>query len=365
MTSPATPALKTLAPGATIGMLGGGQLGRMTALAAARLGYRLHLFAPEGRNSPCGQVAAEVTQGSWNDADALKSFAAAVDVVTLEWENVPTETVSILAQSVTVHPGAHVLTVAQDRLAEKQFAVAQGLGTAPFRPVTDLRSLAEAVTELGTPCILKSNRFGYDGRGQIRINAGDDLSSAWNGLQAPVGILEGFVPFALEASVIVARRADGLMVCYPAVENQHQGGILNTTLVPGRLDLATAEAADRAARILTEALGVVGLLAVELFVLPNGLVLVNEVAPRPHNSGHWTMDFAETDQFEQLVRAVCGLPLGSPAIRQPCQMHNLIGDDVAEWPKILAEPGVRLHLYGKGEPRPLRKMGHVNRPWSG
>lgn len=349
-------------PGSTIGMLGAGQLGRMTALAAARLGYRTHLFAPEGRDSPCGQVAAEVTRAGWTDRAALARFAAAVDVVTLEWENVPTETVAFLADRVPTHPGAGVLAVAQDRLKEKSFANGIGLGTAPFRAVRGVAKLKEAVADLGTPSILKSTRMGYDGKGQVRIHGGTDLDAAWAGMGAGEGILEGWVDFALEASVIVARRADGTVAAFPPVENRHRDGILDLTIAPADLPAHVAAAAVRAATALTEALGVVGLLAVELFVTRDGGVLVNEIAPRPHNSGHWTMDFCATSQFEQLVRAVCGLPLGSTEVLRPCAMQNLIGDAANRWPEFLAEPGARLHLYGKAEARPGRKMGHVNRP---
>ena len=349
-----------IAPGATIGMLGGGQLGRMTALAAARLGYRTHVFGPDA-GGPANQVAAAETLAGFDDLDALARFAAAVDVVTLEWENVPTAAVEYLAARVAVHPGAHVLAVAQDRLKEKSFANGLGIGTAPFRAVRGAEELRAAVAEIGAPSILKSTRMGYDGKGQVRIAPGADLDRAWAEMGAPEGILEGFVDFALEVSVIVARRADGAMEAYPAVENRHKSGILDETHVPAAIPPATAAEADRVARRLAEALGVVGLLAVEMFVTRDGGVLVNEVAPRPHNSGHWTQDFAETCQFEQLVRAVCGLPLGSTAVRAPCMMKNLIGDDVHAWADLLAEPGARLHLYGKGDARPGRKMGHVNR----
>ncbi|HYC03266.1 MAG TPA: 5-(carboxyamino)imidazole ribonucleotide synthase [Azospirillaceae bacterium] len=353
--------MRTLPPGSTIGMLGGGQLGRMTALAAARLGYRVHVFGPEV-DSPCAQVAASETLADWHDRAALARFAAAVDVVTLEWENVPTDTVAFLAGHVEVHPGAAVLAVAQDRLREKSFANGLGISTAPFRAVHGADELARALEEIGRPAILKSTRLGYDGKGQVRIKADTDPAAAWAEMGSPQGILEGFVDFALEVSVIVARRADGAMAAYPAVENRHKAGILDETHVPAPIAPDVAAEAGRVARALTEALGVVGLLAVEMFVTADGRVLVNEVAPRPHNSGHWTMDFAVTDQFEQLVRAVCGLPLGDTSPRQACMMKNLIGDDVAAWADFLAEPGARLHLYGKAEARPGRKMGHVNRP---
>jgi len=349
-------------PGSTIGMLGAGQLGRMTALAAASLGYRTHVFAPDPPDSPAGQVAAGFTRADWHDRGALARFAAAVDVITLEWENVPTDTVAFLAGIRPVHPGAGVLAVAQDRLHEKTFANRLGIGTAPFRPVRSVADLERAVVEIGAPAVLKSTRLGYDGKGQVRIEAGTDLAAAWATLGTDAAILEGWVRFACEVSVIVARRADGAVLAYPAVENRHRAGILDTTSVPAAIDRAVAEEAGRVARTLAEAMGVVGLLAVEMFVTDDGRVLVNEVAPRPHNSGHWTQDFCTTSQFEQLVRAICGLPLGTVEVVRPCTMTNLIGDDVRHWPALLAEPGAKLHLYGKADARPGRKMGHVNRP---
>ncbi|WP_044562126.1 5-(carboxyamino)imidazole ribonucleotide synthase [Azospirillum sp. B4] len=356
-----TAAFKVVAPGATIGMLGNGQLGRMTALAAANLGYRTHVFGPDG-DSPCAQVAAVETRADFDDWAALEAFAQAVDVVTLEWENIPTATIDFLAARVPTFPGSGVLAVAQDRLAEKTFANSLGIGTAPFRAVSDVQSLRAAVAELGTPAILKSTRMGYDGKGQVRLNADTDLAAAWAELGTTGAVLEGFVTFACEVSVIVARRADGVMAAFPVVENRHAKGILDETLVPAAVTPAVAAEAARIAQALTQALEVVGLLAVEMFVTPDGRVLVNEVAPRPHNSGHWTMDFCATSQFEQLVRAVCGLPLGATDILAPCMMKNLIGDDINQWPALLAEPGARLHLYGKASARPGRKMGHVNRP---
>ncbi|MDG3442028.1 5-(carboxyamino)imidazole ribonucleotide synthase [Nitrospirillum amazonense] len=353
--------LTVVPPGSTIGMLGNGQLGRMTALAAANLGYRTHAYGPD-RDSPCAQVVSVETLAAFDDWAALEAFAKAVDVVTLEWENIPTATIDFLAARVPTFPGAHVLAVAQDRLEEKTFANNLGIGTAPFRAVTGVDSLRAAVADLGTPSILKSARMGYDGKGQVRLGPDSDLAAAWQSLRTDSAVLEGFVTFACEVSVIVARRADGVMAAFPVVENRHAKGILDETLVPAAVTPAVAGEAARIARTLTEALGVVGLLAVEMFVTPDGRVLVNEVAPRPHNSGHWTMDFCATSQFEQLVRAVCGLPLGATDIMAPCMMKNLIGDDADQWHDLLAEPGARLHLYGKAEARPGRKMGHVNRP---
>ncbi|CBS86736.1 5-(carboxyamino)imidazole ribonucleotide synthase [Azospirillum lipoferum] len=361
-------ALPRLAPGSTIGMLGAGQLGRMTALAAARLGYKTHVYAPDAADSPAAQVSAAATVADWNDLDALERFARSVDVVTLEWENVPVATAEHLRRFTNLHPGPNVLSVAQDRIAEKSFVNRLGIATAPWRAANGADEVARAVAEIGPRCVLKSTRLGYDGKGQARLEAGGDPAAAWSaiggGKPGVEGIVEGFVTFACEVSVIVARGADGAMVAYPAVENRHKDGILDVTIAPASSDkvsAATAAEADRIARRIAEALDLVGVLAVEMFVTADGAVLVNEMAPRPHNSGHWTMDACATCQFEQLVRAVCGLPLGSVDRVAAAEMTNLIGDDVLRWPELLAEPGARLHLYGKAEARPGRKMGHVNR----
>ncbi len=353
--------VRTLPPGATIGMLGDGQLGRMTALAAARLGYKVHVYAPDAQGSPGAQVAAAVTAAGWDDRDALEGFARSVDVVTLEWENVPVSVVEHLGRFAPVHPGAGVLSVAQDRVAEKSFVNGLGIATAPWRPARDAGDVARAQAEIGPRCILKSTRLGYDGKGQARLDPGTDPAAAWAAIGAADGIVEGFVTFACEVSVIVARGQDGAMAAYPAVENRHKDGILDRTIAPARLAAETAREAGRIARRIAEALDLVGVLAVEMFVTPDGSVLVNELAPRPHNSGHWTMDACHACQFEQLVRAVCGLPLGSVERVADAEMENLIGDDVLRWPALLAEPGARLHLYGKAQARPGRKMGHVTR----
>ncbi|MDR3517007.1 MAG: 5-(carboxyamino)imidazole ribonucleotide synthase [Azospirillaceae bacterium] len=341
-------------------MLGGGQLGRMTAMAAARLGYRTHVFCPEV-DSPCAAVAAYHTCADYRDAQALAAFAAAVDVVTLEWENIPVETIGLLSRQVPVHPGAKVLEIAQDRVAEKGFINGQGIATAPFFDAPDAAAAAAALTRLGTSAILKSTRMGYDGKGQVRLDPGCDVAAAWRAMGSDAGIVEGLVDFVAEISVIVARTEAGQMASYPPVENRHQHHILSQTLVPAAITPALAATAVSMAERLAAALQVVGLLAVEMFVTGDGRVLVNELAPRPHNSGHWTIDAAATSQFEQLVRAVCGLPLGSVAVLAPAVMENLIGDQVDQWAAILAEPGARLHLYGKAEARPGRKMGHVTR----
>lgn len=356
-----TTQVKMLPPGSTIGMLGAGQLGRMTALAAARLGYKVHVYAPDAADSPCAQVCAAVTIAGWDDLAALESFARSVDVITLEWENVPVATVEHLRRFTAVHPGPNVLSVAQDRIAEKSFVNKLGIATAPWRAARSAEEVAAAQAQVGPRCIVKSNRLGYDGKGQARLDAGSDPAAAWAAIGSTEAIVEGFVAFACEVSVIVARGLDGTVIAYPAVENRHKNGILDVTLAPARVSAETAAAAERVARTIAEALDLVGVLAVEMFVTPDGAVLVNEMAPRPHNSGHWTMDACHCCQFEQLVRAVCGLPLGSVERVADAEMTNLIGDDVLAWPALLAEPGARLHLYGKAEARPGRKMGHVTR----
>ncbi|CAO3375673.1 5-(carboxyamino)imidazole ribonucleotide synthase [Azospirillum argentinense] len=352
---------RILPPGSTIGMLGDGQLGRMTALAAARLGYKTHVYAPGSQGSPGAQVAAAVTSAGWDDLDALEAFARSVDVVTLEWENVPVAVVEHLNRFTPVHPGSNVLSVAQDRVEEKSFVNALGIGTAPWRAARSADDVAAAVAEIGPRCILKSTRLGYDGKGQARIEPGSDPAEAWAAIGSDAGIVEGFVSFSCEVSVIVARGLDGAMAAYPAVENRHKDGILDKTIAPARVPAETAAEAERVARRIAEALDLVGVLAVEMFVTPDGGVLVNEMAPRPHNSGHWTMDACHSCQFEQLVRAVCGLPLGSVERVADAEMENLIGADADRWPDLMAEPGARLHLYGKAESRPGRKMGHVTR----
>lgn len=350
-----------LPPGSTIGILGAGQLGRMTALAAARLGYQVHVYAPDAAGSPAAQVCAHATIGAWDDEAALDAFAASVGVVTLEWENVPVAAVERLARTTPVHPGAAALRVAQDRIAEKSFINALGLATAPWRAASGPEDVAAARAAVGPDCILKSTRLGYDGKGQARLDAAIDPAAAWASIGASAGIVEGFVAFACEVSVIVARNGAGQTLAFPTVENRHRDGILDRTLVPARIAPPIAAEAERVATVLADALGLTGLLAVEMFVTSDGRVLVNEIAPRPHNSGHWTIDACATSQFEQLVRAVCNLPLGSVERLGDAEMENLIGADVLRWPELAAEPGARVHLYGKSDWRPGRKMGHVTR----
>lgn len=357
--------MKALPPGSTIGILGGGQLGRMTALAAANLGYRCHIYDPAA-GGPASQIAAAGTVAEWDDTAALAAFAEAVDVVTLEFENVPVSTVELLARNVSVRPGPLALQVAQHRVEEKRFARHCGLETAPFWGVTTLDELAEGIAAVGVPAILKTSRFGYDGKGQIEIGLDSSLGEAWEDLATDDAVLERRIDFACEISVIVARGLDGECRAFPAALNEHRGGILRRSLAPAPVDPAVARAAGDAAATLADALDLVGLLAVELFVTGDSRVLVNEIAPRPHNSGHWTQDGCATSQFEQLVRAVAGLPLGPADALFETEMVNLIGDDAGDWAALAADPTAKLHLYGKSEIRPGRKMGHVNRrrrPW--
>lgn len=356
MTSPAFPAL--IPPGSTIGILGGGQLGRMTALAAARLGYSTHVFCPEV-DSPAAQVCTAITTADYTDAAALARFAEAVDVVTLEFENIPLFPVEFLAARRPMRPGPAALSTGQDRISEKTF-FNRFAETAPWRAVTTLPELEAAVAAIGTPAVLKTARMGYDGKGQAKILPGDDLAAVWASLNTDHAILEGFVTFTREISVIVARSPQGETAAYCPVENVHTNHVLDTTTAPAPISDALTAEAMRIANTAAAELDLVGLLAVEMFVTADGRVLVNEMAPRPHNSGHWTMDACLTDQFEQLVRAVCGLPLGSPERRCDAVMKNLLGDDIQNWQELLANPRARLHLYGKAEARPGRKMGHVN-----
>lgn len=352
-----------LGPGAVLGILGGGQLARMLALAAADLGVRAHIFAPEP-DSPAYEVAARHTIGAYEDEAALATFADAVDVVTYEFENVPAATAAFLAARTPLHPGARALAVTQDRLTEKRFVAGLGLPVAPFHPVDSLADLEAAVARLGRPAVLKTRRFGYDGKGQVKITAETDLAQAWEEIGHFPAILEGFVSFAREVSVVAARAADGAFAAFDVCENEHRDHILALTQVPARIGAEAAAAAIEAARQIGEALAYVGVFAVEFFLVEGEAgeqPVVNEIAPRVHNSGHWTSEGAQTSQFHQHVRAVCGFPLGSPVRRGRVTMQNLIGDEAGDWRAILAEPGAHLHLYGKREARPGRKMGHVTR----
>ena len=351
---------QSFGPGATIGILGGGQLGRMTAMAAARLGFRCHIYCPDP-DSPAMQVTPQATVAAYDDQVALRAFAEAVDLVTFEFENVPGKTAEFLAAHRPTRPNPRVLHLCQDRLREKDFLNEIGVTTTRYVEVARPEALERAVRAVGRPCVLKSARFGYDGKGQVRINSDTDLDEAWASMSADIGIIEAYVDFAQELSVIVARGIDGAVIAYPAVENQHRNHILDTTIVPARVSSAVAMKAEAIGRHIAEAMNVIGLIAVEMFVTEACEVLVNELAPRPHNSGHWTIDACVTSQFEQFVRAVCGLPLGSIERHADAVMKNLIGDEAGHWREILGEPAAKLHLYGKAETRPGRKMGHVNR----
>lgn len=350
-----------LPPNATIGLVGGGQLGRMSAMAAARLGYRCHILTREV-DSPAAQVAHAVTISDYADPVSLHAFAAAVDVISFEFENVSAEGLALLDSLKPVRPAPAVLGISQDRVAEKTFLNNAGVATAPWLPVGSLAELHAAAARLGLPSVLKTTRLGYDGKGQRTLRSEADLSDAWATLDPKPLILEGFVDFACEISVVIARGADGAMSAFDTVENRHRAHILDVTLAPARIAEGVAEAAQSITRRVAAALDLVGLLAVEMFVDPRGQVLVNEIAPRPHNSGHWTLDACLASQFELHIRAIAGLPL-PPAVRHSdAVMKNLVGPEgVALWPAILATPGLIPHLYGKTDARPGRKMGHVTR----
>jgi len=357
--------LTPLESGAVIGIMGGGQLGRMAALAAAHLGFRCHIFCPEP-DAPATQVTPLVTNAGYDDEAALASFAAAVDLVTFEFENIPLSAAEFLAQHVLLRPGAEVLKTCQNRLREKDFCRSANAPTTRYAEVSGPEGLARVVQDIGLPCVLKTAELGYDGKGQVMIKAESELEAAWQQMAgadpAAAGIVEAFVDFRLEISVIVARGTDGTCRAYPAVENQHRDHILEQTIVPARIAEAAAQRAEAIARHLAEEIGLVGLLAVEMFVTAEDEVLVNELAPRPHNSGHWTLDACATSQFEQFIRAVAGLPLGATEPLADAVMKNLLGDEAeARRLEILADPAAKLHLYGKTEARPGRKMGHVTR----
>lgn len=353
-----------LSPGATVGILGAGQLGRMLAVAALKVGLRAHIYSPDSE-APAYEAVAASTVAAFDDEEALARFSEAVDVVTFELENVPTATLEFLSKRLPVRPGSRALALTQDRLAEKTFLRDLGLKTAPFVGVEDAGTLARAIAELGRPAILKTRQFGYDGKGQSLIGRGSNVAAVHRALGATPMILEGFVSFEREVSVISARSLEGKIVAYDLSENEHQRHILIRSRAPARVEIETTLEAKRIATAVLEALDYVGVLAVELFVTRDhhgreGLV-VNEVAPRVHNSGHWTLDGAQTSQFEQHIRAIAGWPLGAATRRGRAEMHNLIGEDAKEWLDVLAQPDLCLHLYGKLKIRPDRKMGHVTR----
>lgn len=348
-----------VAPGATIGILGGGQLGRMLSVAAARLGLKTHIFEP-GATPPAGHVADRVTTAPYTDSHALADFAASVDVITYEFENIPTEALDLLETLRPIRPGRRALAISQDRIAEKTFLAEIGLVTAPWAEVTDAASLERALDRIGTPAILKTTRLGYDGKGQARLSVAADAGAALQAMAGAPAVLEGFIAFSHEISVIAARGVAGEIAAYDPGENIHRAGILHTTTVPAKITAAQrTDAVLIAARILN-ALDYVGVMGVELFVTPAGL-LVNEIAPRVHNSGHWTQQGCAIDQFEQHIRAVAGWPLGDGTRYADVEMLNLIGDDIDQIPSLARAPNTSIHLYGKSEAKPGRKMGHVNR----
>jgi 5-(carboxyamino)imidazole ribonucleotide synthase len=352
---------EALPPGSTIGILGGGQLGRMLALAAARLGLRCHIYCPDPE-SPAFEVAAGRSVAGYDEARALQDFARAVDVVTYEFENVPVAAAEELARSVPVRPDPRALALSQDRLSEKKFLAGLGVATAPFAAVDDRASLDRAIGAIGLPAVLKTRRLGYDGKGQAAIRWADEAREALAAMRGAPAILEKFVPFAREISVVAVRGLDGGAAAYDPAENMHRDGILATSTVPARIGAETATKAVRIAEQIMAALDYVGVLAVELFVgRENEELLVNEFAPRVHNSGHWTEDACAVSQFENHIRAIAGWPLGPTTRHADVVMTNLIGSEADTWRKLAAEPGARLHLYGKREARAGRKMGHVNR----
>ncbi len=347
-----------LPSGSVIGILGGGQLGRMLSAAAARLGYKTHIFEPGA--APAADVASAWTQAPYDDLDALKAFAEACDVITYEFENIPADALDVLSETTPLFPDRRSLEVSQDRLVEKRFLSDLGLKTAPFAPIEGPAALPDALASSGVPAILKTRRFGYDGKGQARVSAPGEAETALATLKGAPAIAEGFVGFTREISVIAARGQDGSVAAYDPGENVHSDGILATTTVPAAISASLRTDAVLVASRILNALDYVGVLGVELFVTPTGLI-VNEIAPRVHNSGHWTQAGCAVDQFEQHIRAVTGWPLGDGARHADVVMENLIGDDVDRAPELAGERGVQVHLYGKAETRPGRKMGHVNR----
>ena len=348
-------------PGSTIGIVGGGQLGRMLALAAAQLGYRCHVYAPD-ETPPAAEVAAAFTRGAFDDAETLASFGRAIDVATFEFENVPAAALDALKAEVPLFPPIAALEIAQDRLTEKEFVLDLGGRPAPFAAVDSRASLEDALDRIGVPAILKTRRLGYDGKGQVRIDAREQAESAWEEVGGAPSVLEGFVAFDAEFSILLCRDAGGDTRSWDAPLNLHAGGILDRSIVPAPDALGPAiAAADALSRRIVDALDYVGTIAFEYFAVGDN-ALFNEMAPRVHNSGHWTIEGALTSQFENHVRAICGLPLGATdRVCARVEMRNLVGRDVDMWPTLLADPSAHLHLYGKKNARPGRKMGHVTR----
>lgn len=349
-------------PGSTIGVLGSGQLGRMFTIAARRMGYRVHTFSPD-QDTPTGQVADVEITASYDDLDAVRSFAQNVSAVTFEFENVPASTVAAVAEFAPVRPGGEVLHITQHRLREKTFLFDAGLPVTPFRRIQSLDELAQAATELGLPAVLKTAGFGYDGKGQFTIRSAGQLTEAWESIGEQEAVLEAFIPFEREVSLVAARSEDGSFVHYGLVENRHTNHILDLTIAPARVDIRVEREAIEIGRTILEKLDVIGVLCVEFFIKGDGTLLINELAPRPHNSGHFTVDANVASQFEQQLRAVCGLPLGSVQQLTPAVMGNLLGDlwddGEPDWAAATSISNVKLHLYGKLAARPGRKMGHL------
>ncbi|MGE5244801.1 MAG: 5-(carboxyamino)imidazole ribonucleotide synthase [Betaproteobacteria bacterium] len=353
---------RSIGPGSTIGVLGGGQLGRMFAIAARRMGYRVHTLAPE-EDTPTGQISDVEINASYDDLDAVRRFAQQVDVVTFEFENVSAEAAAAAEEHAVVRPNGRSLHIAQHRIREKTFLADCGLPVTPFAPVRDDADLAVALGRVGVPAVLKTASFGYDGKGQAPIAAAEDAADAWAAIGRQEAVLESFLDLACEISVIGARGVSGEWSHFGPIENAHRRHILDVSVAPAAVAPPIAARAVDVTRRVMEALDYIGILCVEFFVTRDDRLFINELAPRPHNSGHLTFDACRTSQFEQQLRAICGLPLGSPELLQPAAMANLLGDLWAEgepdWAAALALPTVKLHLYGKATPRPGRKMGHL------
>ncbi len=353
---------QVLQPGATLGVFGCGQLGRMFTMAATAMGYKVHVYSPN-EQSPTGQVATLQTVGEYDDLDAVSKFAKSVDVATLEFENVPTAATDTAAQHTAMHPSSQVLHITQDRLREKRFLQSIDVPCTPFAEVTSEEQLAEAIKKIGLPAVLKTTSWGYDGKGQVKLTVDGDAIKSWEDLGRQPVIYEGWVEYQQELSVMVARSAVGEIACYPAIANDHVNHVLDISHCPAPELGRAAHEAEQMARLIATELGAIGVLGVEFFLTKEGQLLVNEIAPRTHNTGHLTIDAGVTSQFEQQVRAICGLPLGSTELHRAAAMANLMGDlwedGVPRWGDILSQPNLHLHLYGKAEAKPGRKMGHL------
>ncbi len=345
-------------PGAKIGIIGGGQLGKMTAVAASMMGYKVHVFSNE-KNSPAAQVATKTTIEKYSNKAALKKFAASVDVVTFEFENIPFESVKAIEKIVPVRPNSNILYITQNRIREKNFLNKIGIPTTKYQQVTSTKTLQTAYKKIGPKCILKTNEMGYDGKGQVFIDENSNLTKLWQQGKFKDAILEQVVDFKKEISVVIARSEDGGSIPYVPVENIHKSGILDTTIAPALVNQQVVDLAWERTHKIADKLNLIGLLCVEFFLSREGELLVNELAPRPHNSGHWTLDACITSQFEQLIRAICGLPLGSSSYKSSAIMKNLIGEEINNWEEFIKDPDTKLYIYGKSEARPGRKMGHI------